>query len=205
MSAGEVIHTSSTGGQKAGNDVRMSLLPTKELMEVAELYGKGAKKYDDHNWAKGYAWSLSYDALHRHLAEFWTGHEYDDGEGGTGLQHLTCAAFHVLTLMYFVKHHRAHDDRHIPPAQPVGTIESGLLSYHYGIDHIDGPTTVPSLTKATRDSKWTSAFGDKYKFEDGRWWIRAKNGSDWHESTYQNGDVPPEYGPFAIWTQEEEA
>lgn len=130
MSAGEVIHTSSTGGQKAGNNIRMSLLPVRELMEVAELYGKGAAKYSSWNWAKGYDWSLSYDALWRHMAAFWSGEEYDDGEGGTGLQHLTCAAFHVFTLMYFAKHHRNHDDRHIPPAQPLGWASS----YHITLD-----------------------------------------------------------------------
>lgn len=127
MSAGEVIHTSSTGGQKAGNDVRMSLVPVRELMEVAELYGKGANKYEAHNWTRGYEWSKSYDALWRHMAEFWAGNEIDDGEGGTGLPHLTCAAFHVFTLLYFSKHHRALDDRHIPPPTPVGTVESGVL------------------------------------------------------------------------------
>ncbi|WP_164911569.1 dATP/dGTP diphosphohydrolase domain-containing protein [Mycobacteroides franklinii] len=111
MSAGEVITTSSTGGQKAGNDIRMSLLPVRELLEVAELYGKGAKKYSDHNWAKGYEWSKSYDAMNRHAMEFWAGHEADDGEGGTGLPHLTCVVFHALSLLYFSKHHRQFDDR----------------------------------------------------------------------------------------------
>lgn len=117
MSAGEVIHTSNTGGQKAGNRVRMSLIPTRELMDVAELFGKGAEKYDEHNWTRGYKWSLSYDAMHRHLAEFWAGNELDDGEGGTGLSHLACAAFHVLALMYFAKHHRDFDDRHVIPVE----------------------------------------------------------------------------------------
>lgn len=111
MSAGEVIHTSTTGGQKAGNNVRMSLVPIRELLQVAELYGTGAAKYDDHNWMKGYEWSKSYDALWRHMGEFWDGNEIDDGEGGTGLPHLTCAAFHVFSLLYFSKHHRDLDDR----------------------------------------------------------------------------------------------
>lgn len=127
MSAGEVVHTASTGGQKAGNNVRASLLPWAEIMEVAELYGTGAKKYPAHNWTKGYDWSLSFDALQRHLSEFWLGREYDDGEGGTGLPHLSCVAFHVFALMYFSKHHRALDDRHIAPAQPVGTIDPAAI------------------------------------------------------------------------------
>lgn len=111
MSQGEVIHTSPTGGQKAGNDKRASLLPWTEILEVAELFGRGAKKYDDHNWRKGYRWSLSHDALHRHLAEWWEGRELDDGEGGTGLEHLTCVIFHALVLMWFRKHRPEFDDR----------------------------------------------------------------------------------------------
>lgn len=111
MSEGEVITTSAKGGQKAGNNVRMSLVPVRELLQVAELYGKGAEKYAAWNWALGYEWSKSYDALWRHMAEFWDGNEFDDGEGGTGLPHLTCAAFHIFSLLYFSKHHRDLDDR----------------------------------------------------------------------------------------------
>ncbi|SHT13134.1 Uncharacterised protein [Mycobacteroides abscessus subsp. abscessus] len=111
MSVGEVMTTSSTGGQKAGNDVRMSLLPVRELLEVAELYGKGAKKYSDHNWAKGYEWSKSYDAMMRHAMAWWNGEEFDNGEGGTGLEHLTAVIFHALALMYFRKHFPEFDDR----------------------------------------------------------------------------------------------
>ncbi|MCG7607121.1 dATP/dGTP diphosphohydrolase domain-containing protein [Mycobacterium sp. CnD-18-1] len=112
MSAGEVIHTSSTGGQKAGNNVRMSLLPVAELLEVAELYGIGASKYEAHNWTRGYAWSLSYDALMRHLMAWWSGEEFDNGEGGTGKEHLDCVIFHALALKFFRKHHPEFDDRY---------------------------------------------------------------------------------------------
>lgn len=111
MSANEVIHTSSTGGQKAGNDVRGTLLPWTELMEVFELFGKGAKKYDDHNWRKGYEWSKSGDALLRHWGEWWEGREFDDGEGGTGQEHLDCVIFHALVLKWFRKHRPEFDDR----------------------------------------------------------------------------------------------
>lgn len=111
MSRGEVIHTSSSGGQKAGNDVRMSLLPAEELLDVAKLFGLGAKKYSDHNWRKGFDWSLSYDALHRHLAAWWSGEEFDNGEGGTGQEHLDCVIFHALVLKWFRKHRPEFDDR----------------------------------------------------------------------------------------------
>lgn len=116
VSKGEIIETSKTGGQKAANDVRVGLIPGRELLEVAELFGKGAKKYSSWNWARGYDWSLSYDALNRHLWEWWLGSEFDNGEGGTGQEHLDCVIFHALVLKYFRKHHRQFDDRHIPPA-----------------------------------------------------------------------------------------
>lgn len=145
MSTGEVINTSSTGGQKAGNQVRASLLPWEQVMDVAELYGKGAEKYDAHNWMKGYDWSLSHDALHRHLSEWWLGREFDDGEGGTGLEHLTAVVFHAFALMYFRKNFPEFDDRPGTVMQrladekaaeavadkhagPLGQIISGLIS-----------------------------------------------------------------------------
>lgn len=202
MSAGEVVHTASTGGQKAGNDVRMSLVPAVELMEVAELYGRGAKKYSSWNWAKGYEWSNSYDALQRHLAAFWSGEEIDDGEGGTGLQHLSCAAFHVLTLMYFSKHHRALDDRHIAPAQPVGTVESGLISitvptirsYHYVLTRTTLPPDLEGL--------WQSdASGFVFWFVDGEWWVmNPDNDSEdpWRLSL-SSLHVPAREGPFTSY------
>jgi len=112
MSTDEVIHTSPTGGQKAGNEVRMSLVPTQELLEVAQLFGRGAGKYGAHNWRKGYPWSLSYDALHRHLAAWWEGEEFDLPEaGGTGQEHLDAVIFHALALKWFRKHRPEFDDR----------------------------------------------------------------------------------------------
>src|ERR1700733_14446131 len=67
MSRGEVIHTSSTGAQKAGNDEPYSLLPADSLRLLARHFGVGSRKYEDHNWAKGMPWSRLFDALNRHL------------------------------------------------------------------------------------------------------------------------------------------
>lgn len=131
MSAGETIHTSSTGGQKAGNNVRASLFPWHELMEAAELFGKGALKYDDHNWRKGYPWHLSFDALHRHLAAWWEGEEFDNGEGGTGQEHLDCVIFHALVLKWFRKHRPEFDDRYVTVSkQAEARVTNTLLPKH---------------------------------------------------------------------------
>lgn len=98
----------STGGEKGQKGARFDLLPWVQLRQVAELYGKGAQKYEARNWEKGYDWSLSFAALHRHLESFWSG-EYDDEENG--LPHLTSVVFHALALMYFHDNHPDQDDR----------------------------------------------------------------------------------------------
>lgn len=103
------ITNPETGGQKGRKAQRFELLPWAELAQVAELYAFGASKYDDHNWRKGFAWSLSYGAMLRHASLFWEGEDYDDE---TGCHHLTSVVFHALALLYFNKHHRNLDDRH---------------------------------------------------------------------------------------------
>jgi hypothetical protein len=111
---GEVrVTNAKTGGQKGRKPQRMGLVPHKSVMEIAEVYGFGAQKYDDHNWRKGYDWSLSYDALQRHLALFWEG---EDNDPESGLSHLAHAGFHILGLLEFAREARyaEFDDRHKP-------------------------------------------------------------------------------------------
>jgi hypothetical protein len=93
---GEVRSVSSTGGEKGVKPQRYSLLPVEALAAIAEHYGKGAAKYSDHNWRRGYEWSKSYDALQRHLNAFWSGEDLD---AETGSHHLAAAGFHVLALL----------------------------------------------------------------------------------------------------------
>ncbi len=111
MSENEEVNTSSTGAKKAGNDQRGSLVPPRQLLELAKHYGVGSKKYDDHNWAKGYKWSLSYDALMRHLLAFWDGEDID---AETGSKHIIAVAWHAFALSYFMDNFPQFDDR--PPA-----------------------------------------------------------------------------------------
>lgn len=108
---GEVrLVNAKTGGAKGTKPQRMELLPYGALQRVAEVYAFGAEKYEAHNWRKGYAWSLSFGAMQRHLAAFWEGEERDPE---SGLSHLAHAAFHVLGLLHFAEHDRyaEHDDR----------------------------------------------------------------------------------------------
>jgi hypothetical protein len=98
----------TTGGRKGSKPERFDLLPWPQLAEVARLYREGSKKYECHNWMKGYAWHLSFASLIRHATQFWGGEETD---AETGCSHLASVVFHALALMYFAEHHREKDDR----------------------------------------------------------------------------------------------
>jgi len=105
---GEVRITSETGGQKGQKPERMDLIPPEFLLELSRVYGEGAKKYSDHNYLKGYDWSLSYGAMLRHIAA-WSGGTEIDSE--TGCEHLAHAAWHCATLFMFARHNLGTDDR----------------------------------------------------------------------------------------------
>lgn len=99
----EVRSTSSTGGQKGVKLERHDLIPVGPLQELAVHFGRGARKYDDHQWRVGYEWSKSYSAMMRHQALFWQGFDYDvcsnDPEG--------CAIKTVDGHVIPIHHHRS--------------------------------------------------------------------------------------------------
>jgi len=101
--------TSSTGGQKGRKEQRMELLPPKALMALSEIYARGAEKYDDYNYLRGYDWSLAYGAMQRHL-NLWQSGEDIDSESGK--HHLLHAAWHALTLWTFQQEELGTDDRY---------------------------------------------------------------------------------------------
>lgn len=113
-SSGEVRVTNSlTGGSKGRKPQRMDLLPWQAVLQVSEVYAFGATKYADHNWRKGYAWSLSYAAMLRHLAAFWGGEDHDPE---SGLPHVAHAGFHMLALLTYAREFPDLDDRFSPRA-----------------------------------------------------------------------------------------
>ncbi len=136
--------TSSTGGQKGVKLARYSLIPPVPLELLAEHYGKGAKKYDVHQWRKGYEYSKSYDALLRHLQAWWRGedldicsndelencsHEFEgrrwDGPedtcwNHTGSHHIQAVMWHSFCLMEFIATETGEDDRYV--RDDVGTL-----------------------------------------------------------------------------------
>jgi hypothetical protein len=110
MDGGAVLTTSGTGGQKGSKLARYDLIPTEPLRLLAELYGRGAQKYDDDNWRRGYDWRLSYAALQRHLNQFWAGEDIDPE---MQVPHVINAAWHCFTLAQFMIDHPGYDSRFI--------------------------------------------------------------------------------------------
>lgn len=107
----EVRTTSATGGEKGTKPERYDLIPVGALAKVAALYGRGAAKYEAHNWRRGYEWSKSYAALQRHATQFWNG---EDNDAEMDLPHMASVAFHALALLTFMEEQRAFDDRYKP-------------------------------------------------------------------------------------------
>lgn len=108
-SSGEIRSVNSdTGGEKGVKPERHDLIPTGALAALARHYGIGAEKYEDHNWRRGYEWSKSFNALRRHVDDFWGGEDIDSE---TGSPHMAAVAFHAFALLTFMEEHPELDDR----------------------------------------------------------------------------------------------
>lgn len=119
VEAAEVRFTDpKTGGMKGEKLARFDLLPPDILTELAEHYGRGAKKYGERNMERGYPWSKTYAACQRHLTQFWCG---EDADEETGSLHLIAAAWHCFTMAWFLRHGAGTDDR--PSRKGKGTSE----------------------------------------------------------------------------------
>lgn len=106
-----------SGGEKGTKIARFSLIPSEFLWALAEHYGKGAKKYADRNWERGYKWSLTVDALQRHLHQWLLG---EDNDPETGSSHLVAVAWHAIALFIFQLRGLGTDDLH--RRQSVGVV-----------------------------------------------------------------------------------
>ncbi len=113
----ERVTNTTTGGEKCRKRARFDLLPWDCLWEVAEHYAvaPATGKYSDHNWRRGYAWSLSLGAMGRHLAALAHGEDIDP-ESNT--PHAAAIVFHALALLWFRRAHPDLDDRYHTGGQP---------------------------------------------------------------------------------------
>lgn len=89
---------------------RYDLIPVYPLRLLAELYGIGAKKYDDRNWEKGIAWHRVYRALQSHANLWWGGEKLDPDNGQ---HHLASVAWNAFALMEFERTHPELDTRNL--------------------------------------------------------------------------------------------
>lgn len=97
-----------TGGQKGQKLARLGAIDPVALLEIAKVAGYGAQKYAAFNYLKGYDWSLSFDAMQRHLLQFWAGEDYDTESGRLHVAH---AAWHGGALTSFILRGLGTDDR----------------------------------------------------------------------------------------------
>ena len=112
----------ASGGEKGVKLSRFDLIPVAPLEEVAKVYGKGAEKYAERNWEKGYEWSKSYASLHRHASAFWDGESLDEE---TAQHHLASVVFHALALMEFEFRGSGSDDR--PVSGREWSVRDGIV------------------------------------------------------------------------------
>lgn len=103
----EIRLSSATGGQKGDKSSQYHVIPPQAMDLISRQFAYGSLKYEDHNFRKGYPWSLSTNALERHLAAFKGGEDYDED----GNPHLAAAAWHAIVLLQFWLEHPDYDDR----------------------------------------------------------------------------------------------
>ena len=103
--------TSSTGGQKGDKLCKIGDIDPGALKTLGEVAGFGAEKYDSYNYLKGFDWSLSFNAMQRHMMAFWAGEDLDPE---SGKPHMAHAAWHALVLTAFLQREIGNDNRPTP-------------------------------------------------------------------------------------------
>jgi hypothetical protein len=91
-----------------GDKIRYELIAPEAQKELARVLTFGAKKYDDHNWRKGFAWSRLDGSLERHLQAWRQGEEIDPE---SGLPHLGHAYACLMMLLSHTITNIGVDDR----------------------------------------------------------------------------------------------
>lgn len=90
--------------------VRIDLLPSYAIRQMAEVFTFGAIKYEPHNWTRGMPWSTVIASLKRHLLAHESGEDYDKE---TGLLHTAHIMANASFLTEYYKIYPQGDDRHI--------------------------------------------------------------------------------------------
>lgn len=82
---------------------RTDLLCPEVVIELAEVLGHGARKYEDNNWKKCTTWKRSYvgGAALRHIMAYMGGEEIDPDSGLPHLVHAMCSLMFARHLDLF--------------------------------------------------------------------------------------------------------
>lgn len=99
---------SKQGTKFDDNKVRMELLSTVALTEIAKVLTFGAKKYEANNWRQGIRWSRVLGATIRHIFAYLHG---EDKDPESGLSHLAHAGCCIMFLLEYELTHTELDDR----------------------------------------------------------------------------------------------
>jgi hypothetical protein len=89
--ARETFETGSKRDSREGKG-RYDLISPYALKRLADVYERGARKYDARNWEKGQPQSRFLDSAKRHLENFLMGHRDED--------HLAQCAWNVFALIH---------------------------------------------------------------------------------------------------------
>lgn len=102
--------------------LRYDLFEPFAMQQLAQIFSKGAIKYEPHNWQKGMPWSKCVASMKRHIAAYEAGEDYDYDENcegckngncvnHTGQLHIAQAAWNALAITSYYKIFPQGDDR----------------------------------------------------------------------------------------------
>lgn len=184
-----------TGGQKGSKLARFSLIPWDVLTLIAEHFGRGARKYEDRNWERGYKWSLSYDALLRHLAADLESEEIDQE---TGSLHIVAVAWHAIVLCAFRIRRIGTDDRRKAPTGGKVSIEPGLMieaarvqqaraDFEAATQHVRNLTLGPDPESANQTPRHASSTKSGCALRAAATYFARKSGSRPYGDAFRHG------------------
>ena len=100
---------------------RMDQIPPLAMEAISQVFGYGAKKYGEHNWARyanDWKWGQMIGSMIRHIFA-WMRRENLDPE--SGMHHLAHAGCNVMMLLELVLTSNGKDDRNpMHRAQEIG-------------------------------------------------------------------------------------
>jgi hypothetical protein len=159
----------------------MSTIPATVLCELGVAMLEGARKYGRHNYrTSGVRASVYYDAVFRHMVQWWEGEDIDPD---SGLSHITKAIASLVVLRDAMVQNMFEDDR--PPKSKEGWLRD--LQPVVEEMFVKHPTSKTAFTQKDRDMAKCQAQTnvghfvemDIHKLREEI--SRAKNRSSWFE------------------------